>query len=73
MATSINQILRKLLPKWSEDEIERTWTELQRDQLITGGILKGMITDRGIHQLEGRLTTFGGRVVRYLINPASAG
>jgi hypothetical protein len=70
IGTSINQILRKLLPEWDEDDIARTWEALRREELVTGAHIKAMITDRGYHQLEGRLTQFGTRLVNYLINPA---
>jgi hypothetical protein len=69
MATSINQILRKLLPSWDDEEIARTWEGLRRAELGSGAHVKAMMTDRGYHQLEGRLSSFGEQVVEYLRHP----
>jgi hypothetical protein len=69
LTTSISQILRKLLPQWDDDEIERTWQDLY-DQRIhrTSGTMT-MMTDIGIRQLENRLTDFGNKVAGFLRNP----
>jgi hypothetical protein len=64
--TSINQILRKLLPGWDEEQIDRTWNELHDARIHATRGTRAMMTDRGIHQLEGRLTEFGQRVAWYL-------
>lgn len=66
ISTSLNSILRQLLPEWDSEEIERTWQDLLTDQLINTPGTKTMITDKGIHQLENRLTTYGNLVVGYL-------
>lgn len=71
ISTTLDAILQRLLPKWTDEEIGRTWEGLRREELVQGQHLKAMITDRGIHQLEGRLSSFGQAVARYLINPAS--
>jgi hypothetical protein len=69
IATSINQILRRLLPDWNDEQIERTWEELRAAALHTTPGTKAMITDRGIEQLEGRLTPYGQKVAAYIHNP----
>lgn len=69
IGTSLNQILRKLLPSWDEEEIARTWEGLRRAELVGGAHIKAMMTDRGYHQLEGRLSGFGEKVVSCLRNP----
>lgn len=70
ISTSINEILKRLLPDWDSDQIDRTWQELHDARIHNTLGTHTMITDRGIHQLEGRLTRFGQKVVRYLTNPA---
>lgn len=72
IGTSINQILRKLLPSWNEEEVVRTWEGLRREELVGGVHIKAMITDRGYHQLEGWLSSFGDKAVASLRNPADA-
>jgi hypothetical protein len=69
LTTNISQIVRKLLPQWDDDEIERTWQDLY-DQRIhrTSGTMT-MMTDIGIRQLENRLTDFGNKVAGFLRNP----
>lgn len=68
ISTSINSILRALLPQWSDDEIERTWKDLYDAQLHRTSGTKTMMTDRGIYQLENRLTDFGRRVADFIRN-----
>lgn len=68
-ATSIHQILKALLPEWDDDQIERTWQDLYAANIHKTAGIRTMITDRGIHQLENRLTTFGAKVVSYLQAP----
>jgi hypothetical protein len=69
LVTSIGQILEKLLPEWDEDQIDRTWQELYDKQIHRTPGTRTMITDRGIRQVEGRLTDFGQKVAGYLRNP----
>jgi hypothetical protein len=69
-STSIGQILSKLLPSWDEDQIDRTWKELNDARIHNTPSTKTMITDQGIHQLQNRLTDFGQKVANYLQNPA---
>ncbi|MEP7136458.1 MAG: hypothetical protein ABI904_16130 [Chloroflexota bacterium] len=69
LTTSIEEILMKLLPDWDSDQIERTWKDLY-DKAIHGTPgTKGTMSDKGIHQLESRLTEFGLKVAKYLTNP----
>lgn len=68
ISTSLNQIFTKLLPDWDEDQIERTWSDLYDAKIHRTSGTKTMMTDKGIHQLEGRLTEFGQKVARYLSN-----
>lgn len=69
--TTFSQILQKLLPAWSYNQIARTWEELcdKRILNVAPGNVGAMMTDQGIHHLENRLTEFGYRVVRYLTPP----
>lgn len=66
ISSSINSILRKLLPEWSDEHIDRTWNDLHDRGLHNTPGTKTMMTDIGIRQLEGRLTTFGKIVAQYL-------
>jgi hypothetical protein len=70
IATSISQIVQKLLPTWDDDQIDRTWQDLYDDQIHRTPGTKVMMTDRGIHQLENRLTDFGKKVARFIAEPA---
>jgi hypothetical protein len=70
LVTSIRQILGRLLPEWDEDQIDRTWQDLYDRQIHRTQGTRTMITDQGIHQLEGRLTDFGRLVAAHLRNPA---
>lgn len=72
ITTTISQILLKLLPRWEEEEIARTWEGLRREELVGGVHIKAMITDRGYHQLDGLLSSFGQVVVSSLRNPAES-
>lgn len=64
--TTINEILGKLLPGWSLDEIERAWWDLYDAGIHrTRGTLT-LRTDRGIRRLENRLTVYGRVVARYI-------
>jgi len=67
IATSISQILKKLLPEWDDDQIERTWQDLYDAKIHRTPGTKTMITDQGIGQLENRLTEYGHKVVSYLL------
>ena len=69
ITTSISAIMRKLLPDWDEDQIDRTWQELYSAQLHRTPGTKTMMTDQGIHQLENRLEEFGKKVASYIHNP----
>jgi len=64
--TSINKILRSLLPEWNEEQIERTWQDLYDAKIHRTQGNKAMMTDSGIHQLGNRLTNFGIKVANYL-------
>ena len=67
--TSIEHILSKLLPDWNSNQIERTWQDLYDAQIHRTQGTRVMMTDQGIHQLEGRLTIFGQRVANYIQSP----
>jgi hypothetical protein len=69
LPTSISDILKLLLPRWDEEQIERTWQELYDVRIHNTEGVRTTITDRGIHQLENRLTDYGIKVVRYLKEP----
>jgi hypothetical protein len=67
--TSINQIIRKLLPEWDDDQIDRTWSDLYDAKIHRTPGTKTMMSDMGIRQLDSRLTDFGKKVARYICNP----
>lgn len=69
LSTSISSILQKLLPEWGDDQIDRTWKDLNDAQIHRTSGTKTMMTDQGIHQLENRLSDFGTKVANYLTLP----
>jgi hypothetical protein len=69
ISTSINRILRRLLPEWDDDQIDRTWQELYNARIHRTPGTKTMMSDTGIGQLENRLDDFGRKVADYLRNP----
>ena len=69
ISTSIPTILKKLVPEWDEDLIGRTWKDLYKNDIHNTLELNMMLSDRGIHQLENRLTEYGRKVANYLTNP----
>ena len=69
LSTSIGEILGKLLPQWDEDQIDRTWSELYDHRIHKTPGTKTMMTDKGIHQLQNRLTDFGGKVASLIADP----
>ena len=71
-STSFARILGTLLSEWDQDQIERTWENLGAWRLHNSGGIAGMMTDRGIHQLEGRLTEFGMKVTSYITTPVTS-
>jgi hypothetical protein len=68
-SNSLGQTLRFLLPELSDGEFERCVFDL--DQMgITNrvhGVLKGMMTEHGARQLDGRLTSFGRHFVDFVL------
>jgi len=73
ISTSINQILRKLLPEWDDDQIDRTWQELHDARIHRTPGTKTMMTDTGIGQLQNRFDDFGRKVASYLREPLGGG
>lgn len=69
LVTSISTIVGKLLPEWDGDQIDRTWKDLFDAQIHRTPGTKTMMSGRGIHQLENRLTDYGVKVARYLAVP----
>ncbi len=69
ITTSINQIIRKLLPEWDDDQIDRTWSDLYDAKIHRTPGTKTMMTDTGIHQLDNRLDDFGKKVAQYISDP----
>jgi len=69
VSTSIGAILQKLLPEWDEDQIDRTWSDLYDNRIHNTPGTKTMMTDKGIHQLQNRLTDFGGKVASFIADP----
>lgn len=69
ITTSINQIIRKLLPEWDDDQIDRTWSDLYDAKIHRTPGTETMMTDSGIRQLENRLTDFGKKVAQYISEP----
>jgi len=69
--SSIRGLLKKLLPEWTDDQIERTWKDLYDANIHATPGIKTMMTGRGISQLENRLTEFGMRLASFIRNPVS--
>lgn len=69
--TTINQILGKLLPGWSADEIESAWWDLYDAGIHRTRGTMTLRTDRGIHRLDNRLTVYGRVVARYIFGEDS--
>ena len=67
--TTIGRILKKLLPEWDDDQIERTWANLYKEKIVRSPDANSSISDTGIGQLENRLNDFGNKIVGYLTNP----
>jgi len=67
--TSIEQLLKKLLPEWDDDQIDRTWADLLGRKIHRTQGTKTMMTDGGVRQLENRLTPFGSKIVSYITLP----
>lgn len=68
---SIIDLLRLLLPEWDDYRLKRSWQTLFDDHIHTTESIGGAITNKGIDQLDNRLTDFGKKVARYLTNPIS--
>ena len=66
LTTSISKILKKLLPDWDDDQIDRTWQDLYDKHIHNTPGTKTMMTDKGIYQLENRLTEYGQKVVGFI-------
>ncbi|MCK5509755.1 MAG: hypothetical protein KAI50_14670 [Desulfobacterales bacterium] len=69
--TTIGRILKKLLPEWDDDQIERTWADLYKVGIVRLSNANSPCLDTGIIQLEYRLTEFGNKIVDYLTNPVA--
>ncbi len=66
---SLLALVHLLLPDWDDYKIKRTWQTLFDTHVHTTPSLGGAINDRGIIQLENRLTPFGLKVADFLRNP----
>jgi hypothetical protein len=66
LATSRMAIMRKLFPEYPEELLESIWNDLRLRELIGVGDLRTTITDKGIHQMEGLLTTLGNQFIRFI-------
>ena len=68
-STSINQIMRKLLPDWDEATIVEVVSQLESERLIQNILapFKTALTDRGIHHLEGTLTQKGSKFCAFVL------
>lgn len=73
LTTSIDYILKKLLPDWDSDHIARTWQDLYDAKIHNTSGTMAMMTDQGIHQLANRLTSYGQKVANYIQLPRSIG
>ena len=70
-STTIGRILKKLLPEWDDDQIERTQADLYNVGIVRLSNANSPCLDTGIIQLEYRLTEFGNKIVDYLTNPVA--
>lgn len=66
LATSRMAIMSKLFPEYPEELLESTWNDLRLRSLVGVGDLRTTIADKGIHQMEGLLTTLGNQFVRFI-------
>lgn len=66
-STNINQLIQALLPEWDGDQIDRIWKDLFDEKIHNTLGTRTMMTNKGIYQLENRLTKFGKLVVEYII------
>ncbi|MBU0967722.1 MAG: hypothetical protein KKA54_15225 [Proteobacteria bacterium] len=70
MSTSLISVLRKLFPEYAEAEIDYIVADLDSLALTRmHTALRTIMTDTGIHQLEGRLTKFGQDFVLFITLP----
>jgi len=71
MTTSLIEILGKLFPEYAEAEMDYIVADLDNLALTRmHSALRTMMTDTGIHQLEGRLTKFGQDFVGFITMPS---
>lgn len=69
-STSMDQIVTKLFPEYTLNELDYLFVDLNGLGLIKPrGVGKTMMTDKGIHHLEGQLTPFGQAFVKQIAVP----
>ncbi len=68
-ASGFLHVLGRLLPRWTPDEITRTWQDLHRDRIHNTETISGITSGRGTQLLENRLTPFGRKVAAYITIP----
>jgi hypothetical protein len=68
IANSISQIMKTLLPDWSEARIENAIAGLEAHGLIEGlsSTYNLLATDKGIHMLRNKLTDKGEKYAHWL-------
>ena len=70
-STTLNQLMAKLLPEWTEEKILDICKDLENERLLSNFVesYKTMMTDQGIKHLENKLTIKGMRFYEYITNP----
>lgn len=68
MPTSLYSIMSKLLPTWKPESVLEVSSDLQSERLIKdfSNNLGTMLTDRGIHHLQNRITEKGNRFYKFV-------
>ena len=71
IATSVSQIMGRLLPDWTEEQILEVATVLETERLVQHitSRYKTTLTDRGINHLANTLTSKGVRFVAFISRP----
>ena len=70
ISTTFYAIMGKLIPSWPRETLLDVSTDLQNERLIKdfSNNLGTMITDRGIYQIQNRMTDKGKRFYSFVIN-----
>ena len=65
----VGDVIRHLFPEWTDDQIQRTWSDLRDSRIIHDDQLGMLVMESERKNLANRLSTFGKIVARYLKSP----